>query len=95
MRRRTWLLGATAAGLGAAALLRPGDHGAPHAPYFRALGAALDAAGIGQPTLVVDRPRFEANLRAIRARVPATLPLRVVVKSLPATALLDAAARAW
>jgi D-serine deaminase-like pyridoxal phosphate-dependent protein len=95
MRRRTWLLGAAAAGVGVAALLRPGDRGAPHAPYFRTLGAALDGAGIGQPTLVVDRTRFAANLHAIRARVAPTLPLRVVVKSLPALALVEAAARAW
>jgi D-serine deaminase-like pyridoxal phosphate-dependent protein len=95
LKRRTWLLGTAAAGLGAAALLRPADRGAPHSPYFRQLGAALAQAGIGQPTLVVDQPRFEANLRAIRARVPSTLPLRVVVKSLPALALVDAASRLW
>jgi len=47
MKRRTWVLGTAAAGLGAAALLRPADRGAPHAPYFRQLGAALEAAGIG------------------------------------------------
>lgn len=95
MKRRHWMLGTAAVGLGAAALLRPSDRGAPHSPYFRALAAALDDAGIGQPTLVVDKKRFEDNLHAIRSRVPAVLPLRVVVKSLPSAALVDTACRVW
>jgi D-serine deaminase-like pyridoxal phosphate-dependent protein len=95
LKRRTWLLGTAAAGLGMAALLRPPDRGAPHSPYFRQLGAALADAGIGRPTLVVDQPRFEANLRAIRERVPSALPLRVVVKSLPSLDLVDTASRLW
>jgi D-serine deaminase-like pyridoxal phosphate-dependent protein len=94
-RRRVVVGAAALAGVGAAAVLRPADHGAPHDAYFRALGAALDAAGIAQPTLVVDRARFAHNLQAIRTRVPSRLPLRVVVKSLPSLALVDATARAW
>jgi D-serine deaminase-like pyridoxal phosphate-dependent protein len=95
MKRRTMLGAAAAVGVGAAVVARPADRGAPHSAYFQGLAKALDRAGIGQPTLVVDRPLFEANLRAIRARVPKLLPLRVVVKSLPALDLVDAATRAW
>src|SRR5262245_58418558 len=95
LRRRAWRGGTAAAGLGMAALLRPSDRGAPHSPYFSQLGTALVQAGIGQPTLVVDKGRFEANLRAIRDRVPTSLPLRVVVKSLPALDLVDTASRLW
>ncbi len=95
LTRRRALGAAALLGAGAALALRPADRGAPHAPYFQRLAAALDAAGIAHPTLVVDRPRFHANLAAIRARVPAVLPLRVVVKSLPALALVEAATDAW
>jgi D-serine deaminase-like pyridoxal phosphate-dependent protein len=71
--------------------LREKDRGAGgHDPYFAALQAALKRAGVAQPTLVVDRPRLEANIAAVRASLaPTALGLRVVSKSLPAPALLD------
>jgi len=95
MTRRRWLAGAALAGTAGALALRPRDLGAPHAPYFVQLGQALRDAGLAQPVLVIDHGRFQRNLALIRARVPARLPLRVVVKSLPALALVDAALRAW
>jgi D-serine deaminase-like pyridoxal phosphate-dependent protein len=72
--------------------LREPDRGAGgHPPYFAGLQAALKRAGVARPTLVVDRPRLEANIAAVRDRLAATpLALRVVTKSLPAPALLDA-----
>ena len=72
--------------------LRAPDRGAGgHDPYFAGLQAALKRAGVAQPTLVVDRPRVEANIAAVRAALaPARLHLRVVTKSLPAPALLEA-----
>jgi D-serine deaminase-like pyridoxal phosphate-dependent protein len=71
--------------------LRAKDRGAGgHDPYFAALQAALKRAGVAQPTLVIDRPRLEANIAAVRASLaPTRLGLRVVSKSLPAPALLD------
>jgi D-serine deaminase-like pyridoxal phosphate-dependent protein len=71
--------------------LREKDRGAGgHDAYFAGLQAALKRAGVAQPTLVVDRPRLEANVATIRAALsPTHLGLRVVSKSLPAPALLD------
>jgi D-serine deaminase-like pyridoxal phosphate-dependent protein len=72
--------------------LRERDRGAGgHAAYFAGLQAALKRAGVAQPTLVVDRQRLGANIETIRAQLaPSGLGLRVVSKSLPAPALLDA-----
>jgi D-serine deaminase-like pyridoxal phosphate-dependent protein len=72
--------------------LRAVDRGAGgHDPYFAGLQAALKRAGVAQPTLVVDRRRLEANIAAVRASLaPTRLDLRVVTKSLPAPALLEA-----
>jgi D-serine deaminase-like pyridoxal phosphate-dependent protein len=72
--------------------LREKDRGAGgHDAYFAGLQAALKRAGVAQPTLVVDLQRLEANIGAVRAALaPTKLALRVVTKSLPAPALLDA-----
>jgi D-serine deaminase-like pyridoxal phosphate-dependent protein len=72
--------------------LREKDRGAGgHDAYFAGLQAALKRAGVAQPTLVVDRQRLAANIETIRAQLaPSGLGLRVVSKSLPAPALLDA-----
>jgi D-serine deaminase-like pyridoxal phosphate-dependent protein len=72
--------------------LREKDRGAGgHDAYFAGLQAALKRAGVAQPTLVVDLQRLEANIGAVCAALaPTKLALRVVTKSLPAPALLDA-----
>ncbi|HEY1427226.1 MAG TPA: alanine racemase [Caulobacteraceae bacterium] len=72
--------------------LREKDRGAGgHDPYFAGLQAALKRAGVAQPTLVIDRQRLAANVETIRGQLaPSGLGLRVVSKSLPAPALLDA-----
>ncbi len=72
--------------------LRAPDRGAGgHDRYFAGLQAALKRAGVAQPTLVVDHGRLEANIAAVRAALaPTRLELRVVTKSLPAPALLEA-----
>ncbi len=72
--------------------LRTPDRGAGgHDAYFAGLQAALKRAGVAQPTLVVDRQRLAANIETVRAQLaPSGLGLRVVSKSLPAPALLDA-----
>lgn len=62
-----------------------------HDAYFNGLAGALRRAGLERPTLVIDRRRLDANIRAIRASVDAArLPLRIVAKSLPAPLLLAA-----
>ncbi len=77
--------------------LRAPDRGAGgHDPYFAGLQAALQRAGVAQPTLVVDRQRLAANIDTVRDQLARSglarggLALRVVTKSLPAPALLDA-----
>ena len=55
--------------MGAAALWwkKPGDHGAPYAPYFRALNAELKRNGPMEPAMVIDLDRLDANLdRVVR-----------------------------
>lgn len=93
MKRRTVLIGGGAlalAGVGTWAL-RPEEHGAMHDAYFNGLAQALRRAGLARPTLVIDRQRLDANVRAVRSTVDAAgLPLRVVAKSLPAPGLLAA-----
>lgn len=94
MKRRHLLLGAAATGVAVAWLARPADAGGPHPAYFAGLREAL-AELPAMPTLVVDRQRLRANLARIRAIAHPKLPLRVVVKSLPALGLLDEALHAW
>jgi D-serine deaminase-like pyridoxal phosphate-dependent protein len=86
------LLRAAALASGVLPGLREKDRGAGgHDAYFAALQAALKRVGVAQPTLVIDRPRLEANIAAVRsALAPTALGLRVVTKSLPAPQLLDA-----
>lgn len=61
----------------------------PHDAYFSALNAAVK--DIGSPVMVIDRVRLRANALSISDRVKAAkLQLRLVVKSLPSLALLDA-----
>lgn len=87
LNRRT-ALGVLAAGAGAA-VLRPSAHGAPHSPYFSALSHALHHAGLGTPTLVIDRQRLQANVAQIVQNIGGRMALRIVAKSLPSLALLD------
>ena len=89
MKRRT-VLAAVGAGLvGAGALaLHPRDRGAPHAPYFARLSAALREAGIATPTMIIDRDRLAANAARVIHNIGARMQLRLVAKSLPCLPLL-------
>lgn len=88
--RRAWLAaGGAAVALGALALRKP-DRGGAHNAYFQQMSRALAEAGLARPTLVIDRARMLANADAAAATLaPSGLPLRLVVKSLPAFGLLD------
>ena len=99
-RRALGGLGLTGLGLaglaGAGAVLgRQADRGSGgHDAYFQRVARALAEAGIAQPTLVIDRSRLEANIAAVKANLAGSgLPVRVVVKSLPAIDLIDTVAR--
>lgn len=90
--RRAAIFGGGAALVGGAAVLasRKSDHGGAHDAYFVALSGALRKAGIAHPVLVIDQRRLDQNIAAARAALkPSGLPLRIVVKSLPATGLVD------
>lgn len=94
--RRAAFIGGGAVVLGGAAVLasRKGDHGGGHDRYFLTLSQALRQAGIAHPVLVIDQRRLDQNIAAARAALaPKQLPLRVVVKSLPAQGLIDHVAR--
>ena len=87
MKRRSLIIGGAAA-LGLGWLLRPGERGADHSPYFRDLSAALDTAQLAKPTLVVDRSRLLANLQTLLGHVAGRFDYRIVAKSLPSLPLL-------
>ncbi len=89
--RRIALAGLGVLAVGGAILARRPDRGAGgHDAYFRSLSNALAAAKLVQPTLVVDRARLAHNVAAVRETLAGKgLPVRVVVKSLPAIGLID------
>lgn len=100
-RRRRWtrraaFIGGGAAVLGAGAVLasRKGDAGGGHDAYFVTLSQALRKAGLAHPVLVIDQRRLDQNIATARETLaPKKLPLRIVVKSLPAQGLIDHVAR--
>ncbi|WP_374659879.1 alanine racemase [Phenylobacterium sp.] len=94
--RRAAFIGGGAAVLGAGAVLasRKGDAGGGHDAYFVTLSQALRKAGLAHPVLVIDQRRLDQNIATAReALAPKKLPLRIVVKSLPAQGLIDHVAR--
>jgi len=58
------------------------------AEVFAGYAAALRAAGVAAPTLLVDLDALDANTAAVRAVVPGGMALRIAAKSLPVPALL-------
>jgi D-serine deaminase-like pyridoxal phosphate-dependent protein len=88
--RRQFITTASLAAVGTVAAVRPGEHGAQHDTYFQGLQAALRQAGVGSPTLVIDRERLRANAQQVMHNIGGRLQLRLVNKSLPCLPLLDA-----
>lgn len=92
-RAAMWGGGALVLAGGGVMAARKSDLGGPHSAYFQKLSRALHVAGFSRPTLVVDRTRLDANIKAVKDTLAGTgLATRVVVKSLPAHGLLDAVA---
>jgi D-serine deaminase-like pyridoxal phosphate-dependent protein len=61
-----------------------------HDAYFAGLTQALRGAGLARPALIVDHARMMANVDAAAETLATSgLPVRLVVKSLPAFGLLD------
>ena len=89
-RRQMIAAGAAVAAAATVAAVRKGDRGGRHDAYFLGLSAALRAAGIARPVLVVDRARLRANIQALLHTLAGSrLATRVVVKSLPSLGLLS------
>ncbi|WP_084419697.1 alanine racemase [Henriciella litoralis] len=57
--------------------------------YFGKLQAALNAAAIAQPTLIIDRARLDANIETFIGHLPEGMGYRIVAKSLPSLPLLS------
>lgn len=64
------------------------DQSGPRDAYFLRMQSALKAAGIHQPTLVIDRARLDQNLVQLRRDLAPNMGLRIVAKSLPSIPLL-------
>lgn len=89
MKRRSLILGAIAGALGLGWLLRPGQRGADHAPYFQDLSVALDQAGLAKPSLLVDRNHLVENIQTLMGHINGRFNYRIVAKSLPSLPLLE------
>lgn len=89
LTRRNVLLGAGAAALGAVALAKPGNMGAPHSEYFTNLQNTAKKGGIIKPTMMIDLDRLDQNIDLVTRSVKAPKTYRIVVKSLPAYGLID------
>ncbi len=62
--------------------------------YFKNIDKALTDAGIAQPTLVIDKARFDANLNAVKSITDKGFAFRIVAKSLPSVPMLEYIMRA-
>ena len=89
MKRRTFLLGAGAAAIGTAAVLRESNEGGPYSPYFAELNRTLQSHGLARPSMVIDLDRMDANIDVVRASIQSPKTYRIVVKSLPSLPLLQ------
>jgi len=69
------------------------DKSGPRDAYFLRMQAALKAAGITQPTLVIDHGRLDQNMTQLRHDLPTQMGLRIVAKSLPSIPLLKTVAK--
>ena len=86
--RRNMLIGA---GVGAAAIIvskKPRDMSGSADPYYESLQTALRDAGIGKPTLIIDKSRLHKNIDLVTSHLPQGMALRVAQKSVPSLDLL-------
>ena len=87
--RRSLIGGGVIAAAALTAWNRPSDHSGKRNDYFVTLQTALKRAGIGVPTLVIDRNRLDANIAQLKRDLPAGMAYRAVAKSLPSLGLLE------
>lgn len=89
MKRRHFVAGLGALGVGAALALKPPAAGAAYSTYFAALNALLRTQGEGRPHLVIDLDRLDQNIAALKAVLKPGARFRLVEKSLPSPSLID------
>ena len=87
-RRNVILGGAALVGV-TAMMVKPGDKSGPRDAYFLDVQKALIAAGIAQPTMVVDKARLNANIDTLKGFLPVGMNYRIVAKSLPSLGLIQ------
>lgn len=87
MRRRTFLLGASASAV-AIALLKPEDVGAPYNDYFSKLNQELRNEGDYIPSMLVDLDVLDNNIQVLQQQLNPNTDFRIVAKSLPSPELL-------
>jgi D-serine deaminase-like pyridoxal phosphate-dependent protein len=96
-KTRTWTRRAAMTSAGVLAVggigvlaARKSDKGGSHSQYFADLSTALKRAEMAHPSMIIDLPRLQANIVAARNTLSdSKLKLRVVVKSLPSTKLIE------
>ena len=92
MKRRGFLIGLGAVAAGGW-LLRPGNQGAPHTPYFQSINDHLRNASPGRPLMLVDQQRLVRNCHTLKAMLPSRCALRIVAKSLPSVPMIQTVMR--
>lgn len=88
--RRKIIVGA--AGLGGLAYVgskKPRDLSGPKDAYFDDMRAAVADAGIGKPTLIIDKQRLLTNIDMVTSHIPTAMALRIAQKSVPSMGLLN------
>ena len=90
MKRRHFLMGATALAAAAVWWKRPGDHGQPHDAYFSALNDELRRNGPMRPVMLIDLDRLDRNIDRVASTLrDAGKHYRIVGKSLPSMKLIE------
>lgn len=86
--RRNVIIGSLIAAGGFVLSKKPRDQSGSEDAYFIALAGALKRAGIGKPTLIIDRARLAKNIDIVTSHIPAGMALRIAQKSVPSIGLM-------
>ncbi len=94
MKRRNFLLGASAIGAITAFAIKPGDMGVSYSDYFRRLNHALKQQGPFKPVMIIDLEKLDQNIKTLMSNINSNVNYRIVAKSLPSPELLEYIMRA-
>ena len=90
MKRRHFLIGATALAAAAVWWKRPRDRGQPYDAYFSALNGELRRNGPMRPVVLIDLDRLDRNIDRVAGTLrEAGKHYRIVGKSLPSIKLIE------